>query len=84
MSWWTEIGDVVQFNEKHDWRGVIGIITEIKQIDGGDIKYRIGVPMLNGGVAYIYSLGSATEFEYIGKAALWVDGEIIGGDYNEG
>lgn len=49
MSWWTEIGDVVQFNEKHDWRGVIGIITEIKQIDGGDVKYRIGVPMLNGG-----------------------------------
>lgn len=64
-----KIGEVVQFNEKHKWCGSLGIITEIKDC-GDDIRYMIGVPMPQQGTAYIFSMESAHEIEYIGKAAL--------------
>lgn len=65
------VNDVVQFTENHKWCGCLGIITEIKQLNN-DIKYMIGVPIPQQGTAYIFSMDSAQEFEYIGKAVMVV------------
>ena len=62
-------GDVVQFNEKHKWCGCLGIVTETKNCNN-DIRYMVGVPMPEQGTAYIFSMGSANELEYIGRAVL--------------
>ena len=72
------VGDVVQFNENHKWRGSLGIITEKKEIhntelqgeDKNDIRYMIGVPMPQRGTAYIFVLESEFSIERIGKAVL--------------
>lgn len=50
-----EIGDVVQFNEKHKWTGSLGIVTEIKNC-GDDIRYMVGVPipMQRNGLHILY------------------------------
>lgn len=69
MGWWMEIGDVVQFNEKHKWRGCLGIVEEMTS-SGDDVRYLIGVPVPQQGTAYIFSMGSEREFDYIGKAVL--------------
>ena len=61
--------DVVQFNENHDWCGCLGIIEKVKDC-GDDTKYMIGVPVPQGGTAYIFSMGSKNEFEYIGRAVM--------------
>lgn len=60
---------VVQFNEKHKWRGCLGIITDIKTYEN-DIRYTVGVPMPMQGIAYIFSLESEQELEEIGTAVL--------------
>lgn len=64
-----ELGDVVQFTENHKWCGCLGVIEEIKNC-GDDIRYMIGVPVPAGGTAYIFSMGSESEFEYIGPAVM--------------
>ena len=61
--------DVVQFNEKHKWCGCLGIVTETKEYIN-DIRYMVGVPMPEKGTAYIFSMESANELEYIGRAVL--------------
>ncbi len=68
------INDVVQFNERHKWCGCFGIITEIKPC-GDDIKYMVGVPTPQGGVAYIFSMESKGEIESIGRAVLGLKGD---------
>lgn len=65
------VNDVVQFNEKHKWRGSLGIISEDKGFEHPR-RYLIGVPIPDSGIAYIYDDGSS--IEYIGKAVL-VEGE---------
>ncbi len=62
-----EKGDLVQFTESHKWCTCIGIITEIKQC-GDDVRYMIGVPIPEQGIAYIFSMQSNNEFEYVGKS----------------
>ena len=57
-------GKVVQFIEKHEWAGCLGIITEVKE-SGADIRYMIAVPIPQQGTAYIYSMESDKEFELI-------------------
>ena len=64
-----KVNDVVQFTENHKWCGCLGIISEIKQLNN-DIKYMIGVPIPQQGTAYIFSMASDQEFEYIGKAVM--------------
>lgn len=64
------IGDVVQFNENHKWCGSLGIIEEIKECSGDDVRYLVGVPVPQQGTAYIFSMASELEFDYIGTAAL--------------
>lgn len=72
------VGDVVQFNENHKWRGSLGIITEKKEIhntelqgeDKNDIRYMVGVPMPQRGTAYIFVLESEFSIERIGEAVL--------------
>ena len=72
-----KVGDVVQFNENHEWCGCLGIIEEIKEVhnsllngDGkNDIRFMIGVPMPQG-TAYMYALASEFSIELIGKAIL--------------
>ena len=72
------IGDVVQFNENHKWRGCLGIINEKKEIhnselqgeDMNDIKYMIGVPIPQEATALIYVLQSEFAIELIGTAVL--------------
>ena len=44
-----QIGDVVQFNEKHKWTGVLGIVEEINRE-----RILVGVPVPEEGTAYIY------------------------------
>lgn len=63
------INDVIQFTENHKWCGCFGIITEIKPC-GEDTRYMVGVPMPQQGTAYIFSMESKHEFEYIGKAVM--------------
>ena len=63
-------GDVVQFTENHKWCGCFGIIDEATEYSGGDTKYLIGVPIPQQGTAYIFSMESKNDFEYIGKAIL--------------
>ena len=62
-------GDVVQFTEKHKWCGGFGTIYEVKRTKD-DVIYMIGVPIPMQGMAYIRSLESKHEFEYIGRAVL--------------
>lgn len=68
-----EVGDVVQFNERHKWCGCLGIINEAKKIGGGedaDVRYMIGVPIPQQGTAYIFTMDSKREIEFIGPAIL--------------
>lgn len=58
---------VVQFNEKHKWCGCLGIV-ESATICGDDIRYLVGVPVPDKGIAYIFSMDSAKEIEPIGDA----------------
>lgn len=44
-----QIGDVVQFNEKHKWTGVLGIVEEINRE-----RILVGVPVPEEGTAYIH------------------------------
>ena len=64
-----KVGSVVQFNENHKWCGSLGIVSEIKRF-GPDARFMIGVPLPERGTAYIYSMESKNEFDYIGEAAL--------------
>ncbi len=63
--------DVVQFNENHKWRGSLGIIREIKvsPIDGS-MRYMVGIPIPQQGIAFIYVMESENAIEKIGKAIL--------------
>ena len=77
-----EIGDVIQFNEKHKWCGCLEFITELKKIHNdkidsegtNDIRYMVCVPTPEQGGAYIYGLLSDDDIEYIGKAPLMPKG----------
>ena len=62
------VGDVVQFNENHKWRGCIGIIEEVKPLGSDNEKYLIGIPAPQGGVIYAFSVKSEAEIDYIGHA----------------
>lgn len=64
-----QVNDVVQFTENHKWCGCLGIVTEEKQC-GDDIRYMVGVPIPKQGTAYIFTMKSKNEIEYIGKAVL--------------
>lgn len=59
--------DVVQFNEKHEWCGSLGIITDIKELSEG-IRYTVGVPIPLKGTAYIFVMDSENSIEIIGEA----------------
>ena len=70
--------DVVQFTENHKWCGCFGIVNEIKACDG-DVRYLIGVPIPQQGTAFIFSMESDHEFEFIGTPIIsaneWRDNE---------
>lgn len=68
------VGDVVQFNENHKWCGCFGFIDEISN-RGDEIKYLIGVPMPENGIAYIFAMESENAFNRIGTAALMPSSE---------
>ena len=67
-----QVGDVVQFNERHKWRGSLGIITEVKDYaeEPEMIRYMVAVPIPMEGTAYIYVMGNEMAIEYVGKAIL--------------
>ena len=67
------IYSVVQFLENHKWAGSLGIVTGKKRMiteNGIDVRYMIAVPIPMRGTAYIYSMQSKNEFDYIGLAKL--------------
>lgn len=71
------IGDVIQFNEKHKWCGSLGIITEKKIVATDDpnikdVRYMVGVPCPMQGTAYIFVMGNENSIEYIGRAVMMV------------
>lgn len=61
------VNDVVQFTERHQWCGCLGIITEDKR-KGHARRYTICVPIPQQGTAYVFDDGS--NIEYIGKAVM--------------
>lgn len=73
--------DAIQFVENHKWCGIYGTVVEEKKYDD-DVRYMIGVPTFSddGGIAtaYIFSLESKQEFEYVGRAIM-----IVAGDNDE-
>ena len=64
--------DVVQFTEKHKWKGCLGIVSEVKKLGAGKLRYMIGVPVPSNDnetkTAYIFDDGS--NIERIGIACL--------------
>ena len=72
-----QIGDVVQFTEDHKWCGCFGYINEIKRCGDGNIRYMVGVPMPQGGTAYIFTKDMDDDIEYVGKAVLMPTGDDI-------
>ena len=60
---------VIQFNENHKWCGTLGIMTEAKQYED-DTRFMIAVPMPEQGTAYIFSMLSHNEFDWIGETDL--------------
>ena len=66
------LGAVVQFNEKHKWCGCFGFVNEIKEC-GNDVRYMVGVPVPQQGIAYIFTMQDADEICPIGIAALLPD-----------
>ena len=69
------IGSVVQFNERHKWCGCFGFVNEVKDC-GSDTRYMIGVPVPQEGTAFIFSMESKEEFDYIGEAVLMPAEEV--------
>ena len=67
-----EVGDVVQFNERHKWCGSLGIVEEVKDYaeEPMMVRYMVGVPMPQQGTAYIFVMASEMAIEYIGKAVM--------------
>lgn len=74
-----QVGDVVQFNENHKWRGCLGIVKEIKTCRNDtlewDTRYMVGVPIPEKGTAFIYVMESEEAIEYVGNAILVMRGE---------
>lgn len=74
-----QVGDVVQFNENHKWRGCLGIVKEIKTCRNDtleyDTRYMVGVPIPEKGTAFIYVMESEESIERVGKAILVMRGE---------
>lgn len=68
-----KVGDVVQFNERHKWCGAFGYVSEVKQC-GDDIRVMIGATIPDNqthcSTAYIFSMLSDKEFDFIGNAVL--------------
>lgn len=66
--------NVVQFTEDHKWRGCLGIVSKVKELGGGKLRYMIGVPVPSNDnetkTAYIFDDG--TNIERIGIACLVV------------
>lgn len=72
-----KLNDVIQFNEKHKWCGTFGFIHEIKEY-ANDIRYMIAIPIPSGdgvGTAFIFSMHSDEEFDYIGHTNLVIKNE---------
>ena len=63
------INDVVQFTEEHKWVSCFGIVSEVKDCDG-DYRYLVGVPIPQQGTAFIFTMESDNDIEYVGKAVL--------------
>ena len=55
--------DVIQFNENHEWRGCLGIITEIKDCGKNGIKYMVAVEIPQKGTAYIFVMDKENAIE---------------------
>ena len=68
MSYYRR-NDVVQFTENHKWTGCLGVINGVKELND-DVRYMIGIPIPERGVAYIFSMESDKEFELIGTAVF--------------
>lgn len=75
----VSVGDIIQFNENHKWRGALAIVAEVRPT-GDDIKIMAGVPILeNDGVAgqaYIYTMQSNNEFDPVGRAVLVPESQV--------
>lgn len=71
------VGDAVQFNEKHKWCGCFGFVNEVK-VCGEDVRYMVGVPVPQQGTAYIFTMESNQEIEPVFGRTLFMPAD--GGD----
>lgn len=76
MSEWylpPKRGDVVQFTENHKWVGTLGIVSEVKKC-GDDYRVMVACTIPDNkehcNTAYIYSMLSNKEFEFVGNAVM--------------
>lgn len=60
------IGDVVQFNEKHQWNGALGIIDEV---DDTTCLIQMTIPS-GAEMRTFYIRASYDKIEYVGKAYM--------------
>lgn len=72
-----QVGNVIQFNERHNWCGCFGTIVEVKTYDDGSTRYMVEVPhLLSDGdgphvyPAYIFVSDRENAIEYIGRAVF--------------
>jgi len=66
--------DVVQFTENHPWCGCFGIVEEVRPGED-DVKYMVGVPVPQGGTAYIFVWQSENNIEYVGRPIMVAKGD---------
>lgn len=65
------VGDAVQFNEKHKWCGCFGFVNKVK-VCGEDVRYMVGVPVPQQGTAYIFTMESNQEIEPVFGQTLFM------------
>ena len=68
-----KVNQVIQFTEEHKWCGCLGIIYEALKC-GEDIRYMVGVPVPEKGMAMIFVMESEKAIEKVSEAVLvWRD-----------
>lgn len=72
-----DVGSIVQFNDKHKWQGCLGVVEEVKDYAENPtrIRYMVGVPCPQQGVAYIFVWNYENAIEYIGNSIYMPNNE---------
>ena len=67
MDWWIKVNNVVQFKERHELAGCLGVIADIKDMDGS-VQYLIKITIPFQQSMDVYA--KHEDFEYIGDSVV--------------